>query len=74
VVACAQIFGLVLVAVDGWRAYPKAIVPAFRRKIRRQVGLSYLYKLNYSLQQPRPHHASADKQAQAEFKKNSPHN
>jgi transposase len=41
------------------------------RKIGRQVGLSYLYKLNYALLQPRPQHSAADKQAQAEFKKNS---
>lgn len=40
------------------------------RSVRRQVGWSYLQKLDYALVQPRPHHALADAQAQAEFKKN----
>ena len=30
VVACCHLFAVVLVAVDGWKAYPKAILKAFR--------------------------------------------
>lgn len=40
------------------------------RKLRRQRGWEYLTKLDFTLQQPRPHHAKADEIAQAEFKKN----
>jgi transposase len=40
------------------------------RKLRRQRGWEYLTKLDFTLQQPRPHHAKADEVAQAEFKKN----
>jgi transposase len=39
-------------------------------KVPRQRGWVYLVRLNYSLQQPRPHHAKADPAAQADFKKN----
>ena len=40
------------------------------RKVRRQRGWEYLTRLDFTLQQPRPHHAKADEVAQAEFKKN----
>lgn len=40
------------------------------RKVRRQRGWEYLTRLDFTLQQPRPHHAKADEEAQAEFKKN----
>ncbi len=39
------------------------------RKVYRQQGWAYLQKLDYTSQQPRPHHAKADQQAQLEFKK-----
>jgi transposase len=39
------------------------------RKVRRQRGWEYLLKMGLTLQQPRPQHAKADREAQAEFKK-----
>ncbi len=48
----------------------KWIAAKIGRKVHRQVGWAYLQKLDYTLQQPRPHHALGDPQAQAEFKKN----
>ncbi len=33
VVRCCHVFAVVLVAVDGWKAYPKAIVKAFRASL-----------------------------------------
>lgn len=38
-------------------------------KIHRQRGWDYLKRLDYTLQQPRPHHAKADVLAQNDFKK-----
>lgn len=38
VVACCQPFALVLVMVDGWKAYPKAIIRAFRTPQPRKKG------------------------------------
>lgn len=38
VVACCQPFALVLVMVDGWKAYPKAIIRAFRTPLPRNKG------------------------------------
>lgn len=38
VVQAAAPLGIVLVAVDGWVAYPKAIVRAFRQKVPRGAG------------------------------------
>jgi IS1 family transposase len=38
VVACCQAFALVLVMVDGWKAYPKAIFRAFRTSQSRIKG------------------------------------
>lgn len=40
------------------------------RTVAKQRGWDYFQRLNYSRQQPRPHHYQADKEAQAEFKKN----
>ena len=36
--ACSQAACAVLVATDGWNAYPKAILRAFRDKVKRPVG------------------------------------
>jgi hypothetical protein len=36
--ACAQAVSQVLVCVDGWGAYPKAIVRAFRERVKTTVG------------------------------------
>src|SRR5436305_11259192 len=36
--ACAQSVSQVLVCVDGWRAYPKAIVRAFRERVKTTAG------------------------------------
>ena len=41
-----------------------------RVKVHRQRGWDYLTRLGYTLQQPRPHHAKADKEAGEQFKKN----
>jgi transposase-like protein len=38
VVKCCQVFALVLVAVDGWKAYPKAIGRAFRTSLPQPGG------------------------------------
>lgn len=38
VVECCQVFAIVLVAVDGWKAYPKAILRAFRASLPRGAG------------------------------------
>jgi IS1 family transposase len=36
--ACSQAMCAVLVATDGWNAYPKAIMRAFRDKVKRTLG------------------------------------
>ncbi len=36
--ACAQSVSQVLVCVDGWAAYPKAIVRAFRERVKTTAG------------------------------------
>ncbi len=48
----------------------KWIADKIGRKVCRQVGWAYLQKLDYTLQQPRPHHAKADPAAQIQFNKN----
>lgn len=45
------------------------IATKLETKVHRQRGWDYLVRLNYSLQQPRPHHAKADPVAQTAFKK-----
>ena len=41
------------------------------RKVHRQRGWEWLERMDYTLQQPRPHHASSSAEAVEEFKKNS---
>ena len=36
--ACAQAGGAILVATDGWAAYPKSITRAFREKVKATLG------------------------------------
>lgn len=38
VVACCHAFAIVLVMVDGWKAYPRAIIRAFRTALPRNKG------------------------------------
>ncbi len=61
--------------VDGglWNG-PKVaewIASKIGRKVHRQRGWDALGRLNYTLQQPRPHNAKADAEAGEQFKKNS---
>lgn len=43
-----------------------------REQVHPQRGWDYLKRLNYSRQRPRPHHAKAEVEAQAAFKKTCP--
>ena len=36
--ACSQAICALLVATDGWKAYPKAIMRAFREKVKQTLG------------------------------------
>ena len=36
--ACSQALGALLVATDGWKAYPRSIQRAFREKVKQTVG------------------------------------
>lgn len=40
VVGCCQLFAIVLVVVDGWKAYPRAVKRAFRSKASLMRGLA----------------------------------
>jgi transposase len=47
----------------------KWIAAKIGRKVQRQVGWAYLQKLDYTLQQPRPHHALGNPKLKPSLKK-----
>ncbi len=48
---CAHSVSQVLVCVDGWGAYPKAIVRAFRERVKTTAGIGCTYNLCWVHQQ-----------------------